>query len=149
MNINFNIATKENIPEILNMMQDFYSIDNYEFNSEIGKENLLKFINNNELGKLWLIELEEIIVGYVVLTYGFSFEYQGRDAFIDELYLKAEYRNQGIGKATLIFLKQQAIKSEINAIHLEVEKHNKKGSELYKKNGYKVSNRILMTNRIE
>lgn len=148
MNINFKTAIKENIPEILNMMCDFYSIDDYEFNSEIGKENLLKFTKNKEFGKLWLIELEEKIVGYVVLTYGFSFEYQGRDAFIDELYLKANYRNQGIGKATLIFLKQQAVKNEIKAIHLEVEKHNKKGIELYKNNGYKVSNRMLMTNRI-
>lgn len=145
MNINFKIATKESISEILNMMNDFYSIDGYEFNYKIAKENLIRFIKNKDLGFLWLIELDSETVGYVVLTYGFSFEYKGKDAFIDELYLKEYYRNQGIGKVTLNFLKHQAIISEINAIHLEVEKHNEKGNELYKNNGYKVSNRILMT----
>lgn len=145
MNINFKIASIENISMILGMMQKFYSIDNYPFNSELSKENLIKFINTTEFGRLWLIQINKITVGYVVLTFGFSFEYKGQDAFIDELYLDNNFRNQGIGKKTLEFLNIQAKKIGINAIHLEVEKHNKKGSELYKRNGYRVTKRTLMT----
>ncbi len=127
------------------MMQDFYSIDNYPFDSKIGEENLIKFINTKELGKIWLIYLDERMVGYVVLTFGFSFEYKGQDAFIDELFVKTEYLNQGIGNITMEYLKEQAKEIGINTIHLEVEKHNKKGSKLYINNGFRTSDRILMT----
>ena len=85
------------------------------------------------------------MVGYVVLTFGFSFEYKGQDAFIDELFVKTEYLNQGIGNITMEYLKEQAKEIGINAIHLEVEKHNRKGSKLYINNGFRTSDRILMT----
>jgi len=130
------------------MMKDFYSIDNYSFDSELGKENLIKFINTKELGRLWLIQIDEKIVGYVVLTFGFSFEYKGRDAFIDELYLKANYRNQGFGKTTLEFLNRKAKEIGINAIHLEVEKHNEKGNKLYESQGFKTTNRRMLMTKI-
>ena len=148
MNINFAIASLGNIPTILEMMKDFYSIDNYSFDSELGKENLIKFINTKELGRLWLIQIDEKIVGYVVLTFGFSFEYKGRDAFIDELYLKANYRNQGFGKTTLEFLNRKAKEIGINAIHLEVEKHNEKRNKLYESHGFKTTNRRMLMTKI-
>jgi ribosomal protein S18 acetylase RimI-like enzyme len=138
-------ATIEEIPDILNMMEDFNSIDNYPFNREYCKGNLIEFLDKEELGKLWLIYHEKNIVGYLVLTFGFSFEYKGRDAFIDELYLKTGFRNQGIGSK--IFDKLIPLTKELglNAIHLEVEKENEAGNKLYSKNGFERSNRTLLT----
>ena len=44
-----------------------------------------------------------IAVGYLVLTLGYSLEYGGRDAFIDEVYIRSSYRGRGIGTAALTF----------------------------------------------
>jgi len=64
----------------------------------------------------------------VVLAFGFSFEYKGRDAFIDELFLKEAYRKKGIGGQTMRFVEQQAKELGVHAIHLEVEKSNRTGA---------------------
>ena len=93
------------IETITYMMQDFYAIDNYPINLEVSKKLFEEFITNQNLGKAYLIynsEKEETlkIVGYVILTFVFSFEYKGKIAFLDELYIKETARGKGIGNQT-------------------------------------------------
>ncbi|MBI3220875.1 MAG: GNAT family N-acetyltransferase [Bacteroidetes bacterium] len=146
--LNFELATNETIPSILEMMEQFYAIDQYPFDEEKNKKNLHLFINNPELGRLWLIKMEKQLVGYVCLAYCFSFEYGGRDAFIDELFIKTEFRNQGIGQQTMDFLENASMKLGVNSIHLEVEKHNEAGKKLYFKKGYSDTGRHLLTKAV-
>jgi GNAT superfamily N-acetyltransferase len=47
-------------------------------------------------------------VGYIVLTFGYSLEYLGRDAFIDEFYLRESYRGRRWGRRTLESSRRQA-----------------------------------------
>jgi ribosomal protein S18 acetylase RimI-like enzyme len=143
--IHFKKAEKENIDEILRMMKDFNAIDNYPFDRELRKTNLLSFISNSELGQLWIIHDGDSTVGYIILAFGFSFEFKGRDAFIDELFIEERFRNQGIGSLAIDFIFQQAAELGVKAIHLEVEKHNEKGNSLYRKKGFKDHDRFLMT----
>ncbi|QLG44389.1 GNAT family N-acetyltransferase [Costertonia aggregata] len=145
MEIHFEIATLEDLPDILEMMQDFNAIDNYPFNVKITEQTLMDFLGNTSLGRLWLTYMDDKIVGYVVLTFGFSFEYKGRDAFIDEFFIKKDFRHKGIGKKTMKFVLTAAKKLHVNAIHLEVEKHNKIGSKLYLKSGFNSTDRDLLT----
>ena len=141
---NFKTAETENIPTILEMMEEFYAIDNYKFDKLTTEKNLLGFINNNDFGKLWMIEFDGQIVGYVCLTFGFSFEYGGKLAFIDELFIKQDFRNIGLGRQAIDFIESQAPQLGIKTIHLEVEKHNERGMGLYLKSGFKESGRHLM-----
>ena len=57
------------------MMQNFYTIDNYPMDIEVAKTLFQEFDTNEHLGKSWLIYSENEIVGYIILTYIFSFEY--------------------------------------------------------------------------
>ena len=148
MEIKFKVATKSDIPEILKMMEDFNAIDNYPFDREVSKKNLNRFLADTSLGRIWMVEMGNSTAGYVVLTFGFSFEYQGRDGFIDELFIKENYRNKGIGKKTLDFISAESHKLHINVIHLEVESHNKNANILYLKSGFISNNRTLLTRRL-
>ena len=145
MEIQFRQARKADMDIVLEMMSDFSAIDQYPFDMALRKENLSTFIGNHELGRLWIICHQNEIVGYMVLAYSFSFEFKGRDAFIDELYLKENYRSKGTGGKALDFILLQAHELGVKAIHLEVEIHNEKGNKLYFKKGFKNHNRILMT----
>ena len=145
----FQSGSEELIPEILEMMADFNAIDNYSFDQEIGKQNLKEFLSNDRLGRLWTIHRSNQVVGYIALTFGFSFEYKGKDAFIDELFIKEEFRNMGIGRETMEFVEKRAAALGVNAIHLEVEKHNQKGNKLYIKQGYKSNSRMLLSKQID
>ena len=86
--IQFKPLVISDIDIIVKMMQEFYAIDNYPIDTTISKSLFKEFIDDKNLGKAWLILSDNEIVGYVILTFIFSFEYQGKIAFLDELYLK-------------------------------------------------------------
>lgn len=148
MKTTFRLASEGLIPEILEMMADFNAIDNYPFDRETGLQNLKGFLRDDSLGRLWAIHRDDLVVGYIVLTFGFSFEYKGRDAFIDEFFIKKQFRNKGIGRETMEFIEAQAVGLGVKAIHLEVEGHNEKGNRLYTKQGYKSNSRMLLSKKI-
>jgi hypothetical protein len=55
------------------------------------------------LVRAWIILEAAQMIGYVVLTLGYSIEHGGRDGFIDDLYLIPEARGGGRGKKVLAF----------------------------------------------
>ncbi len=143
--INFTIATTSDSEDILDMMDAFNAIDGYPFDRTTRSENLHEFLQNDQLGRLWMIRHQDQVIGYVVIAFGFSFEYGGRDAFIDELFISDDFRNKGIGKKTMDHIAAQAPKLGVNAIHLEVEGHNTNASRLYLSKGYQGNHRMLLT----
>lgn len=148
MKIDFLKASEKDVPEILKMMEEFNSIFNYPFDKGRTKENLLHFLTDQNLGRAWIIKNDRLTIGYIIFAFGFSFEHNGRDAFIDELFLKSAYRHKGIGKLAMDFIYEEALRLEVNAIHLEVEQHNKVGSKLYREKGYIDNGRILLSKKL-
>ena len=57
---------------------------------------MLGILQNEAYGRVFLIELGEELAGYCVLTLGYSLEFRGVDAIVDELYLRAAYRGRGL-----------------------------------------------------
>ncbi len=133
---------------ILKLMERFYQLDHYPFYPEVASTMISSFIADHHLGRIWIIEEENIPVGYVALTFSFSFEFQGKNAFIDELFIEDGYRDRGIGTAVISYLLNESEKLGIKALHLEVEKHNEAGLNLYSKFNFIKHNRHLMTRMI-
>jgi diamine N-acetyltransferase len=106
---------------------------------------LEKFLGNAELGQAWLLWLGEKPVGYMILTLGYSFEFRGRDAFVDELYIEPEFRRRGLGRQAMEVLEKKARELGVNAVHLEVDRDNAAAAELYRRAGYADHGRHLMT----
>jgi ribosomal protein S18 acetylase RimI-like enzyme len=134
---------------ILSMMRDFYAIDNYLIDIETSKKLFQEFISDEKLGKAWLIFNENEIVGYVILTFIFSFEYKGKIAFLDELYIKETARGKGIGKQTVQFIQNEALELDLKLIYLEVENHNQNAQKLYLANDFEIHNRKIMKFKIK
>lgn len=132
------------VETIVPMMQEFYAIDNYPIDIAISKALFLEFLENPHLGKAWLIYSDGEIVGYIILTFVFSFEYKGTIAFLDELYISSKARGKGIGKLALDFIHQEAISLSLKIIYLEVEGHNEIAQRLYLSKDFAVHNRNLM-----
>jgi ribosomal protein S18 acetylase RimI-like enzyme len=137
------------IGTILPMVQEFYAIDGYPINPETSRKLFSDFILNENLGKAWLIYDENEIVGYVILTFVFSFEYGGKIAFIDELYLSEKARGKRIGKAAIEFLKEEAARLSLELLYLEVEHHNSNAQKLYLSAGFGLHNRKIMKYKIQ
>ena len=142
--IQFRPLTTTDIDIIVQMMQEFYAIDNYPIDAEISKKLFHEFIADENLGKAWLILSDNEIIGYVILTFIFSFEYQGKIAFLDELYLSEKARGKGIGNQAVAFIIERSKKLSLKLIYLEIENHNQNAQKLYIASGFELHNRRLM-----
>lgn len=136
------------IEVITQMMQDFYVIDNYPMDVEVAKELFYEFISSENLGKSWLIYSESEIVGYIILTCIFSFEYGGKIAFVDELFIKETARGKGIGKEAIQFIQSEVPKLSLKLLYLEVEPHNENAQKLYLAHDFELHNRKLMKYKV-
>ena len=129
---------------VVPLMQDFYAIDNYPIDAAVSKNLFSEFILNEQLGRGWVLLLDGQVAGYFILTFVFSFEYKGRIAFLDELYIVPEARGKGLAKRAIDFIHEQAKVLNIKIIYLEVEGHNAAARSLYLSKNFTLHNRGLM-----
>jgi diamine N-acetyltransferase len=149
MEPSFRIATDADTDQLLRMMHEYYAFDHHAFEPEKAHAALAGLLRDPALGRVWLICAGENIVGYIVLTFGYSLELLGRDAFVDEFFLLESHRGQGWGRKTMEFVEQAARALEVHAIHLEVTRHNAGAHQFYPKLGFKDRGHHLMSKWID
>jgi len=146
----FRQATVADANLLLDFMRDYYAFDGHHYDRDKARAALLTLLQDSEsatptFGIVWLILDNALPVGYIVLCFGYSLEYHGRDAFIDEFYLLASHRRRGWGKTTIAFLQAQGRLRNIRAFHLEVVRRNTTALKFYRKLGFKHHDHHLMT----
>lgn len=138
-------AGTDDAESILGMMEKFYSSEHIEFDRSIAEKALLQLLWNESLGQVYLISSDNVTAGYMVITYGFSLEFRGKFALLDELYIKTEFRGKGLGSSALRFAEESCIKNGISAIRLEAARVNVRAQKLYRSMDYTDHNRDLLT----
>lgn len=146
--IQFQPLEKKDVDTVTSLMSEFYAIDNYPFETTKATNLFEEFLANDNLGKCWLLLWNQEIVGYLILTFVFSFEYQGKIAFLDELYIQPKAQGQGIGKSAVAFAKIQSEELGLKLLYLEVEEHNLSAQQLYLKSGFTIHPRNLMKHKL-
>ncbi|MEI2578818.1 GNAT family N-acetyltransferase [Scytonema sp. PRP1] len=145
METTFKFAENSDTELLIQFIQEFYKYDDHPFDEASIRAALAKILEDNSLGRVWLIQQDNQAIGYIVLTFGYSLEYRGRDAFIDEFYIRETHRGQGVGVKTIQFIESVCPSLEIKALHLEVERENTIAQSFYRKVGFADQNRYLMT----
>ncbi len=146
MTIQLQLLTENQIDTVLPLVAAYHEFESLE-TTEIERTSAIrKLISDHNLGGIWLIYSEEELAGYIALCRGFSIEFGGFDAFVDEFYLLPKFRGQGIGAETLEQIKAEASKMDIEALHLEVARANTRAQKLYAKAQFKPRDKyVLMT----
>ena len=142
---NYRIATIADIPTVLPMMRAFYDFERIAFNEERATELLRELVRDSRNGRLVMIESENTTAGYMVVGFGFSIEFGGRDALLDELFIVPEFRGKGLGTGAVDFAFNLCAENEIEALHLEADHFNERAHDLYLRLGFKDHERHLMT----
>jgi ribosomal protein S18 acetylase RimI-like enzyme len=145
MTIAFQTPLPSDIKQLLNFMRQLYEHDQCPFNEISAEKATALLLMHPEWGNIWFITQNEEKIGYLVLTFGFSIEFHGRDALLDELFISEKYRGQGIGQQALRFVEDVCSQNQIEAIHLEVDRKNLRAQEIYRKTGFVDHDRYLMT----
>jgi len=141
----FDRATEADLDGILALMRAYYAEDGYPFEAEENREATLTLLRNPAHGALWVARSEGRVIGYLAVTLGFSLEYRGIDAFLDELYIDRPCRGRGLGVEALELAQAYCRENRVRALHLEVEPHRQVALDLYRARGFVEQERRLMT----
>ncbi len=141
----FQQAGVNDVDLLLTMMEALYRHDGHPFDTVQARRATHSLLESPLFGNIWLIRLGEEVIGYFVLTFGFSLEFGGQDALLDELFIAEPHRSKGFGKQALQFAFDHCRKRAIHALHLEVLTGNEKAAAIYGRFGFRQDDRRLMT----
>jgi len=151
--MSFRPAGPADLETLLPLMASFYDEDRHPWIEDAARRSLLKLLGEPALGRAYVIEGEGIlgegrILGYLVVCFGFSLEFHGRDAFVDELYVVPEARGRGLGREALRVAEACCVEADARALHLEVGLENDKARRLYLSWGFEERPHALMSKRL-
>jgi ribosomal protein S18 acetylase RimI-like enzyme len=145
----FRPAGESDLGLLLELMRALYDEDgSTPLRGDAAETALRGLLAAPDRGLVWVIEQGGEAVGYLVLTWGYSLEFHGRDAFIDELYVAPRYRGAGLGRQAVEWAEDACRAHGAGAVHLEVEIDNERAHALYRRSGFAERGLRLMTKRL-
>lgn len=136
MNIYLRRANESDLDLILNYARAYHGFEGIVCPDEDLAASVLHLILSPACGRLWLICVGTTPIGYVAVCFGYSIEFCGRDAFIDELFLDLEYRGGRVGTSVLDLVKAEMMLLDVRALHLQVAESNARALRLYRSAGF-------------
>jgi ribosomal protein S18 acetylase RimI-like enzyme len=138
-------AGEPDVGELIAMMRDFYTELGEPFEERRAERALRVLLEDPSHGAAWMFREDGRAVGYLVVTHGYSLEFDGRIAVVDEVYAVPEMRGRGIGAQALALAEEHCRRNGISALRLEVHQENRRALALYERNGFEAHDRYLMT----
>jgi ribosomal protein S18 acetylase RimI-like enzyme len=138
-------AALEDVPVLVALMTEFYSETATPLDLKRAADAFAAVVADDRLGRVWLIQAGDDDVGYAVVTLSYSMEFGGRNAFLDDLFIRSDFRGAGLGTAALKEVRAFCIEQGVRALHLETGQDNTAAQALYRSAGFKVTDRQLLT----
>jgi GNAT superfamily N-acetyltransferase len=145
MRAEFRPVEISDLDRILPMMSRLYGQDALPFDAARAREAAEWLLAHPDSGGIWTIEAGEAPAGYIVMTVCASLEFRGPFALLDELYLEEPWRGQGLGVQAIEFAAQWARERGMAAVRLETAHDNLRAQGLYRKCGFILHDRHLMS----
>jgi ribosomal protein S18 acetylase RimI-like enzyme len=142
----FRMAQSKDLEGLLLLIKEFCEIDNHVYDEYRIKSSVTPLFSNNTLGVIILAEIENQLVGYAVLTWGWSVESGGREGLIDEIYVKN--RNSGLGSKLLEEVIRVAKEFDVKMIFLETESANERVRGFYRRHGFTQEDSIWLSHKL-
>jgi len=134
------LAGEQDLPLLLELVREFYAIDRHDYDEGRVLAALPALLESEQYGVIWLIG--EPVRGYAVVTWSYSIESGGREALLDEIYLRD--RGEGIGTAALQAILSDLQERGLSRMFLETERHNAQVRRFYARAGFQLEDSLWM-----
>ena len=142
-------AGPEHLSRLLPMVAAYHEYEGIVSTDSRRRAALEPLLRGTPLGQVWLIGPKMAPVGYVAVGLGWSIEFAGPDAFVDELYIREAVRGRGMGSQALDALAIELSGRGVVALHLEVAHGNARAQAFCARRGFaRRENYFLMTRRL-
>ena len=135
-------AEPADLDALLPLVAEFCAIDGHEFAPARVGSALRPLLADDGLGQVWVLADDGGLGGYAVVTWGWSLEAGGREALLDELYVRE--RNQGAGALLLEAAAVGSRAAGASRLFLETESANAAVRRFYARHGFAAEESVWM-----
>jgi GNAT superfamily N-acetyltransferase len=129
--MNFRWAKREDVGLILQFIKELAEYENLLNEVVATKELLEEQIFDKENAKVIFVMEGEKEVGFALFFFNFSTFLGKAGLYLEDLYIKPEYRGKGYGKSIFVFLANYAMENDIERIDWWCLDWNKKANDFY------------------
>ena len=133
------------VDRVVAMMAQLYAHGASSFEPARARHATEKLLGEPEFGGAWTIDVDGATVGYIVVLLGFSLEFGGRIGLLDALFVAESHRGRGVAVEALAFAEEQCRAHGCQALRLEVAQDNHRAMSVYRRSGFQMDDRYLMT----
>jgi ribosomal protein S18 acetylase RimI-like enzyme len=141
------LARPDHIEALLPLVAAFHDESAIAQSEEMRRAAILPLLEGSPLGAVYLIGPKRAPIGYIIITFGWSVEFGGMEAFVDELYIRPAVRGRGIATEVLSALPTALGQAGVQAIHLELDRDNATAQKLYVRSGFRPRERYMLMTR--
>jgi len=128
-------AAAADVPTLVDLMAEVYGESSVPLDRAWAAQSFRDLLRNPSHGPVWLLEVDGSPGGHVVLSVRFAMEFGGL-GYIDDLFVKQDYRRRGVARAGLDVLLEDCRRRGCRAIHVEVAPDNVAAIALYRSSGW-------------
>lgn len=125
------LATRLDIPHLVELMREFYAESSFPLDGDWAARAFADLIDEPGYGAVWIIEKDGTPVGHIVLSVRFAMEFGGLSGYIDDLFVRPEYRRKGAANAAVKALFSECKRRGCRAVQVEVGLNNHAANALY------------------
>ena len=139
------LATLSDVDVLVRLMRDFYAESNIVLHEGPAGRTFSALLEDPRFGQVWLMQVDDVPAGFVVLTVSFSMEYSGLRGFVDDFYVAPAYRKRGLGHAALEEVTRACRQVGVRALLVEVGPDNEAALSAYRSAGFADTGHALLS----
>jgi ribosomal protein S18 acetylase RimI-like enzyme len=142
------LATADDRDKLLPLVAAFHVEMGFDTTPEHRAAACTPLLEGSPHGAIWLIGPRRAPVGYIAVTFGWSLEFGGLDAVIDEIYIRRAVRGRGMGRDALDGIAKALKEAQVHALHLEVDRDDTKAQEFYARAHFEPRAKFMPMSRV-
>ena len=142
------LATTDDLPKLLPLVAAFHDHQGFDTTADHQRDAIAPLVDGSPHGAVWLIGPRRAPVGYVAVSFGWSVEFGGLDAMVDELFIRSAVRKRGMGGEALDGLAKALKEGGIRALHLEARKDDESLQKFYARARFKARDSYVLMSRV-
>jgi ribosomal protein S18 acetylase RimI-like enzyme len=143
-------AGSADVGVLIDLMREFYAEAGYSVDGQWASSAFTRLIEDPGLGCVWVAWNDKSPIGHAVLTLRYTMEHGASSGYIDDLFVRPEYRRRRIARALLSELIAECRQRDCKAIYVEVGDGNVPAMQLYREMGLErfADGRVLLSSII-
>ena len=126
----------DDLDALLPLVAAFHRFEGIDMAPDTRRTTIAGLLSGPSMGEIWGVYQDGGLIGYMALAFGYSIEFTGRDAFIDEFFILPDRRGRGIGGRVVDRVGADLARRGFVALHLEVARDNDRAGRLYQAHGF-------------